>query len=1105
VVVDPKSGARIAEEEIARRLSEGADHPVLNRIRTWMDRFVGLFSERGESVRETAQRLQGEWAGKVRGGQTALRPAAGGGAAPVETQGISGAPTIPGSGGAGAGGLNPAAPGDVNDKSGVQGAVAGPTGEQVAGAPVSSSLTTAQGNRVANGGGVRQADLDDQAPAYAVTRRHMDFGERVVTVSDDARRMNAALQVRRRRSTTDPVMHATALRVAGLPEGERLGLPGRPGSWYVPDSTTAWVRDQEQGASDDALLAEMRATKARVESPAGEADRGAAAGAILINRLYGRWIEAQDRARAAQAAGKPAEAAAAQAEAERLNGEIGGRLDELEVVGLHAGRLVQQFSYLRAARPEAQVEMVRRALAKDGLALSDKDAARLKDVVARNLGAGQALVDAAEAWRAAPSESTAAVRDQAAERAEVARADYRDALRVLPRKPGSMFVTRMQMGLMDTISVGKNTLGNALFVLPRMGTDVLAAAMDIGVTALERGYRRVRGDARPVARQYLSGVGDLGRVPAGLRVGLAQAGRALRTGESPIAAAGEGRADDALRPWKALVEFWTGENIPVVAQRNGETRRSRQAMAARAVEGTLGVYAATISRLMQATDLPFRSVGYAMALSNLGRERGLSGEALARFVEDAPADARKEADERARFGVYQQKSVLSNATLAFLKAFEKSPTAYALMRGLLPFAMTPANVQSEAIQMFGGPASIVAGTWMAAQGKVKGSREVYRAGLRLAAKGGVGMTMLAGAAGLAALGVLSGRPPDEKKRKMLESTVGVNRLNRSGLGRAIDVLRQGGTMDEAQAAAGWRDGDKTVRFGSLGFPGLAMSIWANAEESYAKALTAQNPWSQPSFYGSLAGNLVKATLELPMLQSLDEFYKAVADGRRWPDFFARYAATLASAVVPRAGKGITDVQSTWLLESGSGRWADEAQNRAYRERVWPLAKELPLARDYWGRRIPTVPADANPWLWRFGDVLQTGTVRMDAVDAWVKQQYDRTGDMEYIPAIPHKGRYFTWPDAAAARRAGVQQQVVAIEAPEYERLLKRVGVLRLKGLENLLGAPAFARLTPERQKRLVANVYEDALEIGEQMLLEDRSGRRLRANRLYRAITDAAP
>lgn len=891
-------------------------------------------------------------------------------------------------------------------------------------------------------------------------------------------------------------LHSAAARVDGMPGAEGAGVAARPGSWYRPDATSAWVREQEAAASDAALREMLQASRGRVED--GEVDHGAAAAAILLNRAAARRVAALERAAAARQAGQDGDEAAARAEAAAAGEELGRVTDELNRLNVHAGRIIQQNRYLRNAAPVAMVELMRRGLARQGLTLTTEQAERLEVVMGRDHEASQAVIEAANAYARAPGAGTARALDGAVEAAAAAHRENQRALRVLPRTTSGMLVSMMQMGLLDTVSIGKNTIGNMLFAPVRAGVNVVAAAADWGLAALSGGR---------LERQYLSGLGDLGTLGQSLPKAARAAGEALRTGEAAIRPGGEGRDQRPFRPLEAWRELFSGENIARVARANGDTRPSVRAITERVLEGTFGNYTALMQRLLLATDLPFWVISREMALSNIGRERGLAGQQLAAFVAAPPADAVRGAEERAAVAVFQGQgavSELSQAAARFGRGIPLVGGAVNLAaRAVVPFVQTPSNIAGQALQMFAFPASIPAGVAVAAWGRVKGDRAAYRQGLELAGRGVVGFAMISLAGALGGLGVLFGRPDDERRRAAQEATTGTNRLNVSGMERALEVLKAGGDREDAAAAGAWRDGDRTVTFAALGFPGLAMSVMANGRDSYEQALNSDSlrVRDAASLVGALAGQTLKATLDLPLLQGIGELADAIRGERKWERFVARWMATVSSAFVPRAGKALTEAQQSWLLETRSVNWKEEFVSEAWRQRVWPLAQDLPLKRDYFGRRIRAVPEGANPWMARLGDALQTRQVRGGDVDGWLARRYAETGEVEFFPAIPVRTLEFAWPEKNVAAAAGVQQMQFVLRPAEHERMLKRVGVLRYKALQGLVGGERFRALPAEAQLRVIGRVYRETLEIGKRMAVEDRGVVRVNTGQ-YRRILE---
>jgi hypothetical protein len=566
--------------------------------------------------------------------------------------------------------------------------------------------------------------------------------------------------------------------------------------------------------------------------------------------------------------------------------------------------------------------------------------------------------------------------------------------------------------------------------------------------------------------------------------------QAILHGENPSLASGGERYADVFKPARALVELWSGENIPRVLTDRGLTRRSLRAQGERIIEGTIGWYTAAMERGLLAGDIPFFEAAKAQELYRLGKLKGLIGATLDQFMRNPDPASAARAEAMGKEAVFQQDSWLARGavSLASAGAHSKTPGLKLLnavvVRPLILFAKTPANIAIEAGQYFIPPISGPLGIAQAIAGKRSGNNGLYQNGMRMAARAVIGTAMLGVAQALNNWGVLFPRPNDAKRKDAMDATTGTNRFNWSGFRRRVDAMLAG-EQDEAKlkSLATWRDGDDTYSFNYLGLPGMAMNIMANGRDGYLKKLHSESPYTRAdaSFAASLVAATLKATADLPMLKGMDNLMAALYRGA-WDSPARQWASTIGSAVIPRGGKTLNEIQASWLADPSAQGLGEQAVNELWKSRVWGLYETMPLRYDYFGRPIPTVPEGFNPWVVKMIDARRPGKVRADPVDRYVADCYDRTGDLRFIPGSPEKDRWFRWPVEGSD---GVQRQgIVEMDPVQYAQLVKLTGEYRRKALSAMLQTPGFSSNPLPLQAREVDRMYDAALLAAKKHLLQ---------------------
>lgn len=264
-----------------------------------------------------------------------------------------------------------------------------------------------------------------------------------------------------------------------------------------------------------------------------------------------------------------------------------------------------------------------------------------------------------------------------------------------------------------------------------------------------------------------------------------------------------------------------------------------------------------------------------------------------------------------------------------------------------------------------------------------------------------------------------------------------------------------------------------------------MSIVANAKEGYLQDLGAKNPKTSEaaSMASSLGLATLKTTVDMPMMKGLDNLFGLLYRGG-WDRFWPQYFGTVGSIAVPRMGQSLSNIQASWLMDLSSGDTSTAIANQMWKSRVWMFGKYLPLARDYFGRPIPATPEGANPWVYRMVDVRKASATRPDQVDQYVKTMYDRTSDLRFIPSIPDKARWFSWPPEVPEE---ARKQIVMSDH-QYEVLLRYAGALRHNAVSNLISSPRFTSALPEAQAKVLDSAYEQAQTVAHELLVEDMHG-----------------
>jgi hypothetical protein len=236
-----------------------------------------------------------------------------------------------------------------------------------------------------------------------------------------------------------------------------------------------------------------------------------------------------------------------------------------------------------------------------------------------------------------------------------------------------------------------------------------------------------------------------------------------------------------FKPFTALKQLWTGEGLAKPIQK-GFRGASTQALdrLRLAAEGTLGIPAETMLRLLQLGDAPFRRIAQARLLAEQAQLAGLTGKALQTAVRLPSAQQLSKIEQEAAEAVFQQDTALTKAALSAANLFgvgNKFGPARLLGKSIIPYAKTPANVIDEMLEFSLPPYAILKAS-RAAKSKD------FRKSQMLLGKALTGSVLLGVAKTLSDEGIIGEKPSvSEKIRDVQYQALAPRTINISALNR----------------------------------------------------------------------------------------------------------------------------------------------------------------------------------------------------------------------------------------------------------------------------------------------------------------------------------
>ena len=266
---------------------------------------------------------------------------------------------------------------------------------------------------------------------------------------------------------------------------------------------------------------------------------------------------------------------------------------------------------------------------------------------------------------------------------------------VIERGWGQIGTMLIQGNLLTPMSQITNVGANMINALGKVAVDAIALPTErlinaFGITSpMKRNYS---------INAYMYGVRKFGS-------GFVEALDSIVTGQEKDVS--EWRVHRGFAPFRSLMSAMGKGDLPMGP--DGKASISQRTKLA--VQGTLGIPAEVMFRFLSLGDVPFRRAVEGIELYQAGRNQGLEGEALAKFIKHPTRRAREMAEVEGRKLTYQERTTMSEMAedavaffeRQFAKGFDWIPgvdgTAAAkfLIRSNLPYVRTPANILMDTL------------------------------------------------------------------------------------------------------------------------------------------------------------------------------------------------------------------------------------------------------------------------------------------------------------------------------------------------------------------------------------------------------------------------
>jgi len=426
------------------------------------------------------------------------------------------------------------------------------------------------------------------------------------------------------------------------------------------------------------------------------------------------------------------------------------------------------------------------------------------------------------------------------------------------------------------------------------------------------------------------------------------------------------------------------------------------------VQGTFGIPAEAMFRLLSLGDVPFRRFAEGLELYNIGKGKGLEGDALAQFLKFPDKDSADAAATEGRKLTFQEPMGLARGSMwiidnisrgmgqAFknVKGFDAEGFFKFLIRLNVPYVSTIANFTEETLT-YASP--VFGGGKMA----IQMSNGEYTEASKTLSKVMVGQTISSASLYLISKGLLSGSVDweDDEKTNLMYDTFPPNSINVSGLRRLLNG------EDPAPQA-----GDEFRSYQTLGVFGTIMGAYAHSTSPEAAKEMADQPFSGNNVLKKLFGfdnvSVVAYMMDQSFLQGLNGITSVIASTKDPDDFeraFFKYVETISKAFssmfLPNVLSGIDQATREHLPDKRDIDLTDRIKNHV-RERTFNTGG-LPVKVNWKGERIDQAPVGGNQFAYYMFDATKKKEASQDEVSIEILNLYLETGTLTKAVGTPY--------------------------------------------------------------------------------------------------------
>ena len=708
-------------------------------------------------------------------------------------------------------------------------------------------------------------------------------------------------------------------------------------------------------------------------------------------------------------------------------------IEELASTGTTVGRMLRHFRELKTSTPEGMAMMIKQEVAKRNKKLSEDQEKRLmemsKDLFDLHLEHEELMRQAI-----AGDDVEAALEAKTKEVKKKERELDTFANTVIEKGWSEIATQLIQGNLLTPMSQITNIGANMINAMGKVAVDAIALP-------IEKVLNLFPAFDSPIKRNY-----SLNAYVYGMRKfgsGFVESLDEIATGQTKDVT--EWRVQRGFAPIRSLLSSIgskRGEALPVNVGgkfRKGKTSHNQRAKLF--IQGSFGIPAEVMFRFLSLGDTPFRRATEGIELYQMGKSKGLKGEALMRFMKYPDRKSREIAEREGRKLTFQERTAASEVaeqSINFMqrmlgKGFDVIPgvdgeaVARFLVRASVPFVRTPANILMDTLT-FVSP--VVAGVRIMGDLKNKDTRSAAQNFGKIM----VGSMVTQAALILIKEGLISGEIEwdEDEDRNLAYDQFPPNSINISGLKRWFD-----GDSTEK------RDDDNFISYNKLGIPGTiigAMVKGVDKDELKSRDYDGVGfiHHALTDAFGTGPFSSISHMMDQSFLQGVNNFMEVLTATD--PDDFSTASERWLSTTFKAASATVLPNTISALHRSSRTYMPDMriTKDMDYGERMLKRAEYIIKDRTFGTADIPVKvswkgdPIEQNPrgnagWFYQLFDITKLRKGEDDDVSQEMYRIYEQT---EAIPEVVGTPGY------AAKRKVAVPN----LTQRKAKKAIKRAGL-----------------------------------------------------------------